>query len=110
MSLIWEYRVPAVWGSVPAYGVPVTVWIPGRGRQQVVYRFQDGDQPAQVDVFRTGFRLAVIRPHHTGYPQQRAQQAVDEADLRLLCRALDEETLNIVPKVVGVLALPVTAG
>lgn len=100
--IIWQYRYPTDGPTRLAYGTPVEVAVGGR-RIRAVYRFQGGDNDQQCAVVHhaSGRILAPVKDTHTGYPEERAQQAVDE---RLggktpdrIWRVIDAaETLNFV--------------
>lgn len=111
--MIWQYLIPTADGDVRnAYGCPVTVQVPGVGEVTAIYQFQggEGDQQCAVVHLASGRSMAPVHDHHTGYPQQRAQAAVDERFRRIAFpsdawhRATEAcETLNTLPSVVGVL-------
>ena len=71
---VWSYRTP----TGRAYGCPVTVSLPGWGWIQVAYQFQGGGQGCAVVDVTSGQVIAPVFDRHEGYPQQRAQAAVDE--------------------------------
>jgi len=78
--VIWMYRYPTDTDTTRcAYGYPVTVFCAGR-ELRAVYQFQGGkgDQQCAVVHLDSGRVIARVYDRHTGYPQQRAQAAVDE--------------------------------
>lgn len=111
--MIWMYRAQGLRGELrTAYGCPVTVGVRGVGTVRLVYQFQGAfeDQECAVVDLPTGRVVAEVYDHHTGYPEQRAQAAVDEAMARFADpwaawnNALDGlPTVNTLPSVVGVL-------
>jgi len=78
--MIWMYRYPTKADTTRcAFGYPVTVHCAGR-EIRAVYQFQggEGDQQCAVVHLESGRVIARVYDHHKGYPQQRAQAAVDE--------------------------------
>jgi len=111
--MIWKYKAPTSDGAHWfCFGCPVTVRIPGVGELRAVYQFQGGEGGQQCAVvnLRSGRVIAPVYDHHKGYPEQRAQAAIDERFARIddpataWARACDKaETINTLPSVVGVL-------
>lgn len=107
--IIWRYRVPVSDGAGGtairrAYGFPVTVTVPGVGDVRAVYQFQGGEDGQRCAVVHhpSGRVIAPVTDAHTGWPQERAQQAVDER-LRKIPFPADvwrAETLNHIGAVV----------
>lgn len=106
MSVIWEYNIPTPAGPRRAFGCPVRVHLQDVGYVQVAYQFPGGGQRCAVVHQPSGRVLAWVTSRHQGHPQQIAQQAVTDGPI---CAAdvwadlQKQDTLNIVPKVVGVL-------
>lgn len=108
--MIWQYLIPTANSGVrEAYGCPVDVSVAGR-QLRAVYQFQGGDggQKCAVVHLASGRIMAYCKDRHTGYPQQRAQAAVDEAmknrQPSAVWSVIDAaEVLNTLPSVVGVL-------
>jgi len=107
--MIWQYRYPTNGPTRLAFGVPVDVFVLGR-QIRAVYQFQggDNDQVCAVVHHASGRIMARVYDHHTGYPQQRAQAALDEKtagkDPATVWKVIDAAmVLNPVGSVVGVL-------
>lgn len=118
--MIWKYLVPTANGTLrECYGCPVDVFVPGLGRTTVVYQFQGGDggQRCAAVHFASGRAIAWIEEHHTGYPQDRAQAAVNERfegmgakfarqenqDHYIAQRFKSADVINVLPSIAGVM-------
>lgn len=81
--MILEYKVPRVdpssgeYSVGVAYGVPVEVFVLGK-RQRVIYQLPGAGQVCAVVHLASGQVLAYVTDEHTGYPETKAQTAVNE--------------------------------
>lgn len=91
------------------YGCPVSVYIAELGeRVTVAYQFEAPTQRCAVVHVPTGRVIAPVLDHHAGYPQERAQAAVDERMAAVKPGAFTAAVkaapiLNAKPRVVGVM-------
>lgn len=115
--MILEYLVP-VWADgcpyprEPAkrYGCPVEVFVLGR-RMRVIYQFPGGGQPCAVVHLESGRIMAHVRDDHAGYPQEKAQTALNErlrevTPERFELTVLQAPVLNRSAKLVGRMKRP----
>lgn len=109
--MILEYKVPQVnpltgeYTEVRAYGCPVEVFVFGH-RQRVLYQFPGAGQECAVVHQPSGQILAVITDEQEGYPQEKAQTALNDRlrgyDWRAVESAYSRATvLNPTVKLVG---------
>lgn len=111
--MIWKYKAQRLCGQYrDCYGCPVTIRVPGVGTIQAVYQFQGAfeDQDCAVVDLPSGRIIAEVHDRHKGYPEQRAQAAIDEEMARFddpwaaWHKAMDGLPVrNTLPSVVGVL-------
>lgn len=95
--IIWRYDVPTETGLTEAYGCPIDIYVGGR-LIRAVYQFQGGGQVCAVVHWQSGQIIARIGLSDTGYPQQRAQSAVN-ARLHRNEHAKTWATINAAPVV-----------
>ena len=109
--MIWAYDSadPATGEISRFFGCPVRVYIKDLGEHvAVAYQFAAPTQACAVVHVPSGRVIAPILEHHVGYPQERAQAAVDERMSKVKPGAFaaaikKAPIINIKPHVVGVM-------